>query len=385
MARTPRTTRARRAATVAAVAAALVALGGCTGPKGLDLPATSPPAPVTTAGADTRALRDVAPDGVLVGSSVVGGGHLADTGTSDPFGTDDAYRTLLATQFSSLTPENALKWASVHPERDRYDFAAADAVVDFAEQHGQAVRGHNLLWYQSNPAWLLGGTFTDDELRAILHDHVTTVVGHFKGRISAWDVANEIFDEDGTLRPEIPFVDRLGIEAVADAFRWAHDADPAAVLYLNDFDVESSAPKRQAYLDLVGQLQAQGVPVDGFGVQGHLSLDSPFPTDLEATLEGFANLGLDVAITELDVRIPLHGSPPSDAQLALQADYYRQAVTACLAVDRCRSVTVWGAPDTYSWVPSFFPNDGAATPFADDTTLKPAFAAMAEALAAGRP
>ncbi len=371
----------RRTVLVVAVAAAL-ALGGCTGSAGPGRPTSTGPTGTTPTA--TRALRDVAPAGVLIGSSVVGGGHLADTGHPDPFSTDAAYRTLLATQFSSLTPENALKWAGVHPERDRYDFTAADAVVAFAAAHGQAVRGHNLLWYQSNPAWLVNGTFTDDELRAILHDHVTTVVGHYKGRITAWDVANEIFNDSGALRSGNPFVDRFGIAAVADAFRWAHEADPAAVLYLNDYNVESSAPKRQAYLDLVGQLQAQGVPVGGFGVQGHLSLDYPFPSDLTSTLTAFANLGLDVAITELDVRIPLHGSAATQAQLTAQADYFRQAVAACLAVSRCRSVTVWGPPDPYSWVPSVFSNEGAATPFADDTTAKPAAVAMAEALAAGR-
>ena len=365
------TTPARRMSAAVAVAT-LALLAACTGPGGIS-PSGGP--------AIGPALRDVAPDGVLVGSSVVGGGHLAGTDHPDPLSTDEAYRTLLATQFSSLTPENALKWGAVHPERDRYDFTAADAVLDFAQAHDEQVRGHNLLWYRSNPAWLTEGSFTDDELRDILHDHVSTVVGHYAGRIAAWDVANEIVDDDGSLRTGNPFVDRLGVEAVADAFRWAHEADPAAVLYLNDFNVESSAPKREAYLDLVGRLQAQGVPVGGMGVQGHLSLEYPFPAALPDTLQAFADLGLDVAITELDVRIPLSGATPTDDQLAQQADYYRQAVAACLAVDRCRSVTVWGSPDPYSWVPSTFPDEGAATPFADDETPKPAFTAMAEALA----
>lgn len=335
------------------------------------------PAPSDTDGGP--ALRDLAPDGVLVGSSVVGGGHVSD----DPFTTDDAYRALLAGQFSSLTPENALKWESVHPGRDRYDFAAADAVVDFAEQHHQQVRGHNLLWSQQNPGWLTGGHFSDDELRGILRDHITTVVGHFKGRIAAWDVANEVYDDQGDVVPGNPFLEQLGTGILADAFRWAHQADPDAVLYLNDYGVESSKDKRDAYRDLVKKLQDEDVPVGGMGLQGHLSLDDPFPSDLADTLDEFAGLGLDVAVTELDVRIRLHGDEPDDDQLADQADYFRKAVTACLDVDRCRSVTLWGSPDTYSWVPSTFPDEGAATPWADDATPKPAYAALAQALAAG--
>ena len=322
----------------------------------------------------------------LVGSSVVGGGHLAGTDHPQPFETDQAYRQLLATQFSTLTPENALKWAEVEPARDQYDFASADAVVAFAEQHGQQVRGHNLLWYQDNPAWLMGGTFTKDELRQILKDHISTVVGRYKGKIGAWDVANEIFDESGSVRPGNPFIDALGIDIVADAFRWAHEADPAAVLYLNDYNVESNPAKQRAYVGLVTQLQAESVPIGGMGIQGHLDLQYPPFPDFQGAIKAFADLGVDVAITELDVRMPLAADgKATQAQLTTQADWYAKVAAACLAVPRCVSITMWGLPDTYSWVPTFFPDEGAATVFADASTPKPAFAAFAAALNAGRP
>jgi endo-1,4-beta-xylanase len=350
-------------------------------------PTAGPTAPTpSSAASPTTALRDVAPKGLLIGSSVVGGGHLSATDHPQPFETDQAYRQLLATQFSTLTPENALKWAEVEPARDQYDFAAADAVVAFAEQHGQQVRGHNLLWYQDNPAWLTGGSFSKAELTQILHDHISTVVGHYKGKIAAWDVANEIFDESGNVRAGNPFIDALGIDIVGDAFRWAHEADPAAVLYLNDYNVETSTAKRLAYVNLVQQLQGQGVPIGGMGVQSHLALKyPPFPPDFQNTLEAFAGLGLDVAITELDVRVQLgaDGTAP-EALLETQADWYAKVVAACLAVPKCVSITMWGAPDTYSWVPTYFPDEGAATPFADAATPKPAFAAMVAALRKGR-
>jgi endo-1,4-beta-xylanase len=369
-----------------AALAALLALGACTGPAkpgptGGTFPgpdgAPSTPSVVT--------LRGVAPKGLLVGSSVVGGGHLAGTVDTQPLQTDAAYRELLGTQFSSLTPENALKWDNVEPVRDQYDFAAGDAIVAFAQQHGEQVRGHNLMWYRSNPAWLTKGSFSADELRQILHDHISAVVGRYKGKIAAWDVVNELFDQNGRLQPGNPFTDQLGVGIVADAFRWAHEADPAAVLYINDFNVETSATKRAAYLDLVRQLKGQGVPIGGMGIQSHLSLQTTtFPKDYGKTLKAFGELGVDVAVTELDVRMPLHGGQATADQLATQATWYKQAVQACLAVPRCVSITMWGVPDTYSWVPKTYPDQGAATVFADDVTPKPAFAAMVTALQAGR-
>jgi len=387
---------------VAAIAA-LLTLGGCggqhpagspppgpavsgtaaSGPAASGSTSTAAPPPSPAATGDTRVLRDLAPNGIRIGSSVVGGGHLAGTANPDPFATDDAYRTLLATQFSSLTPENAMKWESLEPKQGVFDFTAADAVVDFALQHGQQVRGHNLMWYQQNPTWLTTGTFTKAQLSQILHTYISTVVGHFKGKITAWDVANEIFDDNGNLRQGNPFTDALGIGAVADAFRWAHQADPDAVLYLNDYGLEDNGVKVNAYLTLVTQLQTEGVPIGGMGFEGHLSLEYSFSGLAAATnMTRFTSLGLDVAITELDVRIPLKGGTPTDAQLAQQADYFRQAVQACLTVDRCRSVTFWGSPDPYSWVPSTFPGNGAATMFATVTAPKPAFTAVADTLAA---
>ena len=321
---------------------------------------------------------------VLLGSSVVGFGHLLGSGNAQPFETDEAYRQLLADRFGSLTPENQLKWEVVHPERDRYEFGPADSIVEFAEEQGIPVRGHTLMWHNQNPAWLTGPDITDDELREILREHITTVVGRYAGRIGEWDVANEIFDDSGVLRTENPFIGRLGIDIVADAFRWAHEADPEAVLYLNDYNVEAIGPKSDAYVALAEELLADGVPLGGFGVQGHLALQYPYPASLEANLQRFADLGLDVAITELDVRMPLAGEATSE-QLAHQAEVYRRVVEACVAVEACTSITVWGSTDRYSWVRSFFPAEGAATLFEADLTPKPAWDAVAEALEAGPP
>ncbi|GAA0246971.1 endo-1,4-beta-xylanase [Saccharothrix mutabilis subsp. mutabilis] len=332
-------------------------------------------------------LRHAAPKGFKIGTAVAGGGHHETMPYPDPFTSDQPYRAVLAAEFNSVSAENQMKWEYIHPERDRYDFAMADAIVKFAQRNRQVVRGHTLLWHSQNPAWLTEGTFTKDELRSILRDHIKTVVGRYKGKIQQWDVANEIFNDSGQLRTtENIWIRELGPGIIADAFRWAHEADPKAKLFFNDYNVEGVNAKSNAYYALVQELKAQGVPVDGFSAQAHLSTRYGFPGDLQANLERFSALGLETAITELDVRMDLPADGvPTAAQLAQQADYYNRTLVACLAVEGCDSFTIWGFTDKYSWVPVFFQGEGAATVMWDDFSKKPAYHVLKETLAkAGR-
>ncbi|MFE0800414.1 endo-1,4-beta-xylanase [Streptomyces sp. NPDC058812] len=331
-------------------------------------------------------LRDAAPEDFVVGTAVAGGGHHLEQDYPDPFTSDREYRKILGRQFSSVSPENQMKWEFVHPERDRYDFEAADAIVGFAERHGQVVRGHTLLWHSQNPQWLEQGGFSKEELRAILREHVTTVVGRYAGRIQQWDVANEIFDDRGDLRTQDNiWIRELGPGIVADAFRWAHEADPKAKLFFNDYGVESVNAKSDAYYALTQDLIRQGVPVHGFSVQAHLSTRYGFPEDLETNLRRFDALRLETAVTELDVRMDLpETGMPTDAQQKQQADYYQRALSACLAVEDCNSFTIWGFTDKYSWVPVFFQGEGSATVMTGDFGRKPAFHALRSTLQAAR-
>ncbi|GEN78638.1 endo-1,4-beta-xylanase [Actinotalea fermentans] len=377
--------RRRVGALVAVVALALVACsdaGGDDGGGGETGGATASARPALDE--PHRALRDVAPDGVVVGTAAAGGGHLG-TGR-DPFQVDERYRALVGSEFSSVTPENQLKWEYVHPERDGYTFEAADDVVDFAQEHGMVVRGHTLLWHSQNPAWLEQGDYSPAELREILHEHVTTVVGRYAGRVAQWDVANEIIDERGRLRTqENIWLRELGPGVIADAFRWAHEADPDALLFLNDYDAEVVNAKSDAYLALATDLLAQGVPVHGFGVQGHLVLERDPPGEgLAANLQRFADLGLATAVTEADVRMVLEDGRATPEQLALQGEYYANLVAGCLAVAGCDSITLWGFTDRYSWVPSWFEGLGAATVLTEDYVPKPAYDAVAAALEESR-
>lgn len=323
--------------------------------------------------ADT--LRGAAPEGFVIGTAVAGGGHHEEEGYPDPFTSDERYRELIAEQFNSVSPENQMKWEYLRPAQDEYNFEAADSIVDFAERHDQDVRGHTLFWHSQNPDWLEEGDFTDEELREILHEHITTVAERYAGRIDQWDVANEIFDDEGQLRTEENiWIRELGPEIIADAFRWTHEADPSAELYFNDFGVEDVNAKSDAYYELIQELLADGVPVHGFSAQVHLSLQYEFPSSLEENLQRFDDLGLGTALTEVDVRMPLpEGGEPTREQLDEQASYYEQALTACLGVEGCESFTIWGFTDKYSWVPVFFEGEGAATVMDEDFQPKPAY------------
>ncbi|PZR53441.1 1,4-beta-xylanase [Xylanimonas oleitrophica] len=380
-----------RHAVPALAALALVLLTACDGGSPEPAPSGVPTGAASSAPSGPRpeppsdSLRALAPDGVAVGTAVAAPAGAGGT-SGDPLHDDARYREVAGQQFSSVTPENQGKWAVIHPEPDRYDFAAMDAVVEQAEANGQRVRGHTLLWHRSNPPWLTdaltSGQVPDAELQQILHDHVTTVVGRYAGRVQEWDVVNEVLADDGSWRGDNPWIQALGPGVVRDALRWAHEADPAARLYLNDYGVERAGRKSDAYLELVRDLQAEGVPVHGFGVQGHLSVESGFPDGLADNLRRFTDLGLDVAITELDVRLPVgDGTHASGADLEKQADYYRQAFSACLEVEGCTSVTVWGVGDAWSWVPRNYPEHGAALLLDEHLEPKPAFRAVRDVLA----
>jgi endo-1,4-beta-xylanase len=346
-------------------------------------------APPGFSNADKGALRNQAPRDLAIGSAVWGKRELVGYDAKAP----TKYQQVLSAQFSSLTPENDMKWDAVHPAPGVYDFASADALVAYAKANHQQVRGHTLLWHSQNPAWVTAasGTWTCDDARAVLEDHIRTVVGHFKGEIYEWDVANEIFQDEWDnggvkLRTTAnPFLKACAADPVAlleDAFRWAHEADPEAVLFLNDYNAEGINTKTDAYYALAQEMLADGAPLGGFGAQGHLSLLYGFDTSIQANFERFAALGLKVAVTEADVRIPvLQGETgPTPEQVAVQAERYDAMLQACLNVTACESFTVWGFPDANSWVPDVFPGEGWATIMEDDYSPKPAFDAMLASL-----
>jgi endo-1,4-beta-xylanase len=289
---------------------------------------------------------------------------------------DARYRAWVAEQFDTVTAENAMKWNALEPTRGRYEWGPVDALFAFAEANGQRVRGHTLVWHNQNPAWL--SDVPPDELGAVLKNHVQTTVRRFKGRVWQWDVVNEVFNDDGTLRDTV-WLRALGPGYVADAFRWAHEADPDALLFYNDYEVEDVNAKSDGMYDLVRELKRQGVPIHGVGVQGHLRADD-VPTTMRENLGRFDALGLRTAVTEADVRVVLPADP---VKLRAQADGYRTMLQACLRTPGCLSFTLWGYTDKYSWVPGWFEGEGAAAILDENFAAKPAHQALRDDLSPG--
>ncbi|HWS39137.1 MAG TPA: endo-1,4-beta-xylanase, partial [Actinoplanes sp.] len=321
-----------------------------------------------TASAEGTALRDLArAKGITFGTAV---SAPALTG-------DEDYRARLKTEFSAVTTEDALKWAVTEPEKGVFKWAAADAIVDAAVENGQEVRGHTLVWHSSLPSWLAKET----ALEKTLEDHITTTVSRFKGRVDVWDVVNEPLANDGTLRPGL-WLDNLEAGYIAAAFRWADAADPDAKLYLNEYGAETPGPKADALYDLVKGLKDAKVPIDGVGFQAHLTGSSQ-ATALAGQLRRFADLGVDVAVTELDVRVPAPATPAGRAE---QAEVYGQVVAACLTLPgRCRSVTVWGFAGGHSWIPAAYPGWGDATLLDADLNATDAYREVTGVLSAAGP
>lgn len=277
---------------------------------------------------------------------------------------DENYLRAFVSTFTSMTPENELKWSVVHPDRDRYDFSDADALVDLARATGKRVRGHTLVWDQQLPKWVGGRDWDAAELRRALREHVTTVVSHFRGRVAQWDVVNEPLLPSGRLKRSV-FARVLGPGYIALAFRAARAADPQAKLFLNENASEHAGPKQNALVALAASLRRTGVPLDGVGLQDHtVAGKAAGAARLGATMRRFTQLGLAVEITELDVALRGGGS------LAVQANDYAATARACAAEPRCTGLTVWGVTDKWSWIgarrrPLLFDDDARPKPSLD--------------------
>ena len=299
----------------------------------------------------------------------VGAGASAKELQSDPL-----YAQILAREFNLLTPTNAMKFGPLRPSRAQFDFREADALVAFAEAHQMRVRGHVLVWDKQLPQWLSEGKFKRDELLAILRDHILVVVGRYRGKIFAWDVVNEAVQSDGKLRDSF-WLKNLGPDYLELAFRWAHEADPDALLFYNDFDAEGLGKKSDVVYSLAQRLQKLGAPLHGVGLQAHVDVEKPpRAADVTANIKRLSALGVDVHITEMDVR---HKSnKPSAYLLDVQARIYRDLFQACVTQESCKAFVTWGVGDRDSWIPRAFPGYGAALLFDNDYRPKPAYQAL---------
>ena len=338
-----------------------------------------------------QTLRDLAQrHGLAVGTAV-------DTTVLK---SDRTYRQVAATQFSTVTAENVMKWDTLEPTRGTYNWGPAEQFMAFAKAHNQLVRGHVLVWSNQLPQWLTqgvaDGTISDTELRGILEQHIKTVVNHFKGRIWQWDVVNEAVtdswdSQNGAIGYKGFWYQHLGQSYIADSFRWARQADAKALLFYNDYNIDAFGDrgpldKTEFVYQMVKSLRAAGVPVDGVGSQGHLSTRygnySAF--QIADALERFAGLGVATALTEVDVRNLIPATKTDDTinpLLQAQAYNYSALLKGCLASRHCISFTVWGFDDGHSWTNTWDFGSGPggealATIYDESYQPKPAYRAL---------
>jgi endo-1,4-beta-xylanase len=283
--------------------------------------------------------------------------RLVGTAVDTPFlNGDPVYAATLASEFSYLTPGNETKWGSLQPvDPAHWEFAPADAIMSFARRRHLAAKGHVLIWHSQLPPFVNDGV-TRDALVALVRRNMREVMRRYRHETRAWDVVNEAVAEDGALRDTV-FLRTLGPTYIADAFRWAHEEDRRALLYYNDFNIDTVNAKSNAVYELVRGLVDAHVPIDGVGFQMHLEAQTaPSTEEMVANLTRFTDLGLRVNISELDVRIANAGGDLV-TRLALQRQVFHRAVAACVQVPGCETVTTWGFTDLDSWIDATFGPD----------------------------
>jgi endo-1,4-beta-xylanase len=354
-------------------------------------------AALTSTASGQTTLRDAFKPFFLVGASL----NRAQFSEEDSRGT-----AIVKTQFDTISPENVLKWESVHPQPDRYDFDGPDRYVAFGEKYKMFIIGHTLIWHNQTPKWVFedgeGRPVSRDVLLKRMHDHIFTVVGRYKGRIKGWDVVNEALNDDGTLR-QSPWMKIIGEDYIAKAFQYAHEADPKAELYYNDYSLENDA-KRKGAIELIKKLQAQGIPVKAVGMQGHLKMDWPTVEQEDAAISDLEKLGIKVNITELDIDVlppasqyrgadisvnfelqskldPYKNGLPDTVQQQLAkryADLFRVYLKHNSSIDR---VTFWCVTDGDSWLNGWPVPGRTSYPllFGRDGKPKPSFQSVIDA------
>ncbi len=276
--------------------------------------------------------------------------------------------------FNMIVPEDTMKWVNLRPKKDFWNWPDLDNMVDFAEKNKMKIKGHVFVWHEQCPGYVSSNKGRDEAL-ALMCEQITTVMKRYKGRIAEYEIVNEPINEDGSMR-ETFWYRYIGADYIDIAFQTAREADPDAVLIMNDFNNEyMGTPKGDAFFELVKGMKQRGVPIDAVGFQLHLIAN---PLDEEALLNNirrYNEIGVTVTFTEIDVRIAM---PITAEKEAIQSDIYSKLMSAALNESNTGSFILWGYSDKYSWIPRAFPGYGSACPFDKDLQPKPIYATMVE-------
>lgn len=289
----------------------------------------------------------------------------------------EKYSELLK-HFNSITPENELKFCEVHPEEFTYHFEGSDKLVQYAKNNNKLVRGHTLVWYTQNPDWLFGGaTVSRDILLKRMQDHISVVVDRYKDSIYCWDVVNEIFPDGERNLRNTKWKEIIGDDYVEKAFCYAHEANPKAKLFLNEYNCEEDI-KQDMVIDYLQQLVKKNIPIDGLGIQGHYSIYYPDIEKIRKMFYRLAELDLQVQITELDISMfqfydhSRDRKAPSKEMLDAQAKYYGDLFSIFREYkDIITGITFWGVADDFTWLDDFPVNGRKNWPLLFDEKLQP--------------
>ncbi|EED16894.1 endo-1,4-beta-xylanase, putative [Talaromyces stipitatus ATCC 10500] len=309
--------------------------------------------------------------GLLYFGTAVDNGDLSDSQYLPNLETDD---------FGQITPANSMKWQPTEPSQGSYTFSQGDQIASLAKTNNDYLRCHNLVWYNQLPSYITSGSWTNETLIAALKEHINGVVTHWKGQCYAWDVVNEALNEDGTYRQNV-FYQHIGEAYIPIAFAAAAAADPNAKLYYNDYNIEYPGAKATGAQNIVKSIQAAGARIDGVGLQAHFIVgQTPSLASQKANMAAFTALGVDVAITELDIRMTL---PDTSALQTQQSTDYQTTTTACVQTKGCVGITLWDFTDKHSWVPGTFSGQGDACPWDSNYKKKPAYYGILAGLQSG--
>jgi endo-1,4-beta-xylanase len=291
------------------------------------------------------------------------------------------YVNTLKREFNTIVAENEMKASALQPNKGQFSFSTADDMVKFAEENNMKLRGHALVWHAQNPGWIQNGTWNRQTLLETMKGHINGVLTHFKAKnktVFQWDVVNEAFHNDASssaYRSSF-WKNTIGEDFIDSAFTYAHRADPDVILFYNDYNTSNVNAKSTAMYNKIKKMLDNGVPIHGVGFQSHQTLEEYTPAfiaSMKENFDRFAALGLQIAVTELDIRIK---TPTDQAELTKQGEYYREYLETCLATPACRTFMIWGFTDKHSWIPGTFPGTGDGLIFNSSYQPKPAYTAL---------
>lgn len=282
------------------------------------------------------------------------------------------YREIVSSEFTGLTAENHMKMMLVHPDADRFDFSKGDEILQLAQKEHKRMHGHTLVWHNQVPKWMNEYKGDAAAWEHMLKNHIQEVVGHYRGKVTGWDVVNEAFLDDGSLRPSI-WAKNIP-DYIAKSFQWAHEADPTALLFYNDYGQDGKPKKMAAILQMVKELKARNIPIHGLGLQMHINIHSK-KDELETVINQSSATGLAIHFSELDVAV----NPKNDSTFVnttetqhAQLQRFEWVFLAYLKIPKNQQygITFWNVTDGDSWLRSYFKRPKEFPLLFDETYLR---------------